>query len=507
MKLKALLVLPLLTLLSVDVISQNLTDALRYSQLLSGGSARVLGAGGSFGSLGGDFGVTSLNVAGLADYRSKELMVTLSYNQANTSTSMGSDVVGENNDGREVILEAISYVSHSKPYYSESLVTSNFGIGLIQLANFNQTFSFDAQTQGSIVEEWAAGANANFFGPFDEGLAEEAGAIYFEPAVDSYTHDYATGIFDQDGELVALDNQIAETVAKEQVVERSGSVNELVAAWAGKFRSGINVGIGLGLPFVSFTEDKFYEENDLTDFAGFNQLNFNESFTTSGVGVNLKLGVGYTIARQIRLGIGYQTPTFFRLDDAFLTSIVYDCDLCLDPNALNESPDGSSDYRLRTPMRTTFSIGYLLNKSKVKGFLNVDLQRIDYTSNSFNFTFDNNDPGEQAFQDQVNGEIENELRPTYNILLGGELVYGKWRVRGGTALIASPFFFDEGVYDTVISGGLGYRLNKVFFDLSAQFRNITEGYTPYTTFGGTPALPLQTTSDLIKVALTMGIKL
>ena len=46
--------------LSLSLISQNTDDALRYSYLTPSGTARVVGAGSSFGSLGGDIGVANI---------------------------------------------------------------------------------------------------------------------------------------------------------------------------------------------------------------------------------------------------------------------------------------------------------------------------------------------------------------------------------------------------------------------------------------------------------------
>ena len=154
----------ILLVLSISAYGQNLTDALRYSQLTSGGSARVMGAGGAFGAMGGDFGVTSLNVSGIADYRSSELIFSLSYNQANVTSTHEGEVVGENNDGKETIIENLAFIKHNKPY--GKMVTSNWAIGLQQYANYNQTIVFNTDTPGSIVERFALDANTDNYSAF-----------------------------------------------------------------------------------------------------------------------------------------------------------------------------------------------------------------------------------------------------------------------------------------------------------------------------------------------------
>ncbi len=47
------------------VIAQNVDDALRYSQIFYGGTARFMSMGGAFTALGGDISSLSQNPAGL----------------------------------------------------------------------------------------------------------------------------------------------------------------------------------------------------------------------------------------------------------------------------------------------------------------------------------------------------------------------------------------------------------------------------------------------------------
>ena len=56
--------------------AQDATDALRYSQLQFGGSARTLGIGGANVALGADYGTVSSNPAGLGLYQKSEIQIT-----------------------------------------------------------------------------------------------------------------------------------------------------------------------------------------------------------------------------------------------------------------------------------------------------------------------------------------------------------------------------------------------------------------------------------------------
>ena len=71
-----LITLFLATLIPALGMSQNATDALRYSRLQIGGTARYMSMGGAFGALGADFTNLSTNPGGLGLYRSSEFVFT-----------------------------------------------------------------------------------------------------------------------------------------------------------------------------------------------------------------------------------------------------------------------------------------------------------------------------------------------------------------------------------------------------------------------------------------------
>jgi hypothetical protein len=61
--------------LATALTAQSSADVLRYSFLQPGGTARFVGAGGAFGALGAEFGSLSQNPAGIALFRTNELVV------------------------------------------------------------------------------------------------------------------------------------------------------------------------------------------------------------------------------------------------------------------------------------------------------------------------------------------------------------------------------------------------------------------------------------------------
>src|SRR3954468_9976 len=66
--------------------AQNDIDAMRYSQLTFGGTARFASMAGSMGALGGDISTLSFNPAGIAIFKKTELTITPSLFSQRTSS-------------------------------------------------------------------------------------------------------------------------------------------------------------------------------------------------------------------------------------------------------------------------------------------------------------------------------------------------------------------------------------------------------------------------------------
>ena len=85
------LVISLIALLAVSttVMAQNEVDALRFSRLMYGGSARYMSLGGAYGAVGADFSATSTNPAGMGLYKRSEVSFTPSITTNKSSSTFG----------------------------------------------------------------------------------------------------------------------------------------------------------------------------------------------------------------------------------------------------------------------------------------------------------------------------------------------------------------------------------------------------------------------------------
>ena len=149
-----------------------------------------------------------------------------------------------------------------------------------------------------------------------------------------------------------------------------------------------------------------------------------------------------------------------------------------------------------------------MRTQSVKGFFNLDVQYVNYSTNRFNFNAFSNDASEIDFEREVNGEIDTQLQSTYNINLGGELAVDRFRVRAGLALIGSPYFVDgSSEYDKIYSLGGGVRGDRFYIDLAYQFRDFSEGYIPYRTLDEKRMQLITNESEISKLTLTLGYKI
>lgn len=492
----------LLSFLTTQIISQTVAEAVRYSFLNYSGTARTAGVGYSFGAMGGDFGAVALNPAGLADFRKSEIMFSPSFNNINSTAYLNADAASTFDDkvSSRMFLDNIGIVVASSP--GHKLITSNFAIGLNQLNNYTENISYSGTTEGSLTERFLQLGNGNsdefgtrnpdFLDDFEAGLAYEVGALYEDPNNSLY---YVTDFIESD------------QVSKNQRINRTGRMNELSFSWAAKFRNKIGLGISIGVPFVSFEELKSYVERDPNDdIPFFETLEYTENLTTSGTGINVKLGLNTTVAKIVRLGLAYHSPSYIGLNDSYSTALRYTYNDGTNNSFNSESPDGLFEYSVTTPGKFLASAGALLNISQdLKGFVNADFEYKDYGTSSFNLGDDSN---EIEFERELNDNISSDLQATTAFKLGAEIAYKMLRIRAGANLIGSPYVDESrNNVSNLYSFGLGLRKDRFYIDIAYLKDNSTTEYAPYRVIEDNRIQRVTNESSRNKVLFTFGFKL
>ena len=487
--------------------AQNFSDALRLSNFQVGGTARSIGAGSAMGAMGSDFSVMSTNPAGLGWYRGSEFVISPGvFNSSTTSTLLNDDNAFGIEENRANFNLNTFGVVFANANTNRDWRSANFAIGVNRLANFHQDFYYEGASTGSIVNRFQEQANSDTgFSDFESGLAFDVGALYQIDGDEFYSSDF--------------DIAPNAEVFKRQDVFTTGAINEFVISFAGNYKERLLIGGTVGVPIIRYEVEKEYREEDRGDAAEgnvpfFNALTYNENLSTSGTGINLKLGAIYRASQMLRLGLAVHSPTFMRLDDVYTASMGYNyTDQNGDFNFTAESPDGSFEYRLQTPWRFIGSAGFIINNGSLKradsnrdlmirvprgGFLSAEIEYLNYGENQFRYD------GFGDAERQVNATIADELTSAWNLRLGGEYAYDQFRVRAGYTLQQSPLQGDD-TTNSIISAGIGLHKKTFFIDMAYR-RQMNEAlYTPYLTFDA-PEQLVEQQSNLGQIVFTLGFR-
>ncbi len=490
MKLNKQFYLAVLMILTATFIqAQNETDAVRYSQYSQIGTARSLGMSNAMGALGADFSVLSTNPAGLAWFRKSVFELTPGMTKKEVNSLLTNDV--KNDVWRETKTKFNFHnIGLVRTMYrpGQKVATFNFGIGMNQLADFNRNFYFQGDSKGSIVNRFQELANgSDGFDEFESGVAFDAEALFDDPQDGFYDSD-----FDQTPDALTT---------KEQSVQTSGSIKEIVVGMAANVDEKVLVGLTMGLPIVSFTERKEYREVDngegaIGNVPTFDDLEYTEYLSTTGGGVNLKMGMIYRMSQAIRLGVAVHTPTLYELTDNYYTTMTYNYTLSDTPSqGYAASPDGVFTYSMRTPWRFIGSGAYVIGK---KGVISADLEYLDYSKAELIY----DDFIEQ--ERDANQLIAQNLKSALNFRVGGEVVLDIFRLRGGLEFNQSPIEGDETVR-TAFSLGAGVRTRGVFFDVAYKNATSKETYLPYRTYEA-PVQNVDNDNIVSNIVVTLGFR-
>ena len=444
----------------LETSAQTVEDALRYSRLQAGGTARSVSTGGALSAFGGDFGTLSVNPAGIGTYRKSTLVITPSLNITGIGSNFNEEAFSKNSANLKV--ENLGLV-FSRTDNNSDWKSVSFGVGINKLANFNQEFFYEGTTTGTIAQRWKN--NADGFAPddlyaFEEGIAYDALVLFGETADNIYS-------IDPDG---------TQDLYKEQTVTQTGDVTDLNLTLGGNYQHKLYVGVTIGMPIVDFELNKSYTEIDEAGISNeFNEMTFNENLSTTGIGFNAKLGIIYRASQKLRIGAAIHTPTFFTLSDEYDTDITSSLTL----NGIPETYEGLSpisnfSYNYISPFRAIGSVGLMLGKI---GFVSGDVEYVNYAAGQFDFSED--PEGER----DANDEILNNLGSAVNLRVGGEVRQGIFAFRAGVGYSMSPYqdtYEGAGEGRLNLSAGIGLREKSLFLDFGIVNNSYNSTYSPYT---------------------------
>ncbi len=477
---KNIIVIALLLGAAVTSFAQSPDDILRYSYFSQQGTARSVAIGGAMGSLGGDISTMYINPAGLAFYKTSDVVISPGFNlNANKANFRGTDF--SSNRSAFNIGTSGAVFGNSQPYSHNK--SEAFGIAISQTANFNNTIIYKGQNDLSSYSEQFTEEIANSgYSNFDQVISDPAYAFGTSLAIDTYLVD----TFNNGSLIKGLPEFIIDNggiLNQEKTIKTSGGIYEVALGYAANKNDKFYYGLTLGIPIVSYTRNTSFLESDGTDSAdnNFGYSQWNDKLTTNGVGFNGKFGLIYKPTEMVRLGFTLHTPTFYILTDRESADMTTNTENYTTDHTLSSSSSrfvdggiGSTRYLASTPWKFIASASYVFKEAsdvkQQRGFITADAEYVTYSSGHFSADGNNPTDEENAYYDALKSVIKANYKGAFNFRLGGELKFNTLMVRLGGGYYGNPYKdsqFKSNI--TQLGGGLGYRNKGVFVDLTYAY--------------------------------------
>ncbi len=454
-----ILILVMCILYTAISFAQNEVDALRYSQLTFGGTARSNGMAGAFGALGADFSGLSINPGGIAMYRKSELSFTPSiFSQTTTSNYNGvtaDDSKYNFNFGNIGITG--TFFNHQLKDGEKGWVSGHVGFGYNRTNNFHNRINIEgANSTSSLLDVYLGQANGLDFSKLDQFSSGLAFNTYLIDTVSGDNRKYYSPV-PYGG------------VYQRKSIETSGSMGETVFSFGGNYNNKLYLGATIGIPHIRYTEESDYNEKDHKDtIPGFQSFTMNQYVSTRGTGVNFKLGMIYRATDWFRFGLAYHSPSVFTMHDEYKYSMKSQFD---NGNSYNEdSPSGTFDYTFTTPSRTIASLAFVIQK---RAIISADYEFVDYSTARLHSS-------PNIFLD-ANAQVRKKYTQASNVRLGAEVRFDPFVVRAGYALYGNPYKANVNTDASRSSYtlGFGFREKDYYLDFAYVLTTYKEDYYLY----------------------------
>lgn len=499
--------------------AQGASDALQYSRLQFGGTARTQGIGGANVALGADFGNLTSNPAGLGLYQKSEAHITpgIGIGQGDGRID-GNPAATANETKNSFHLASIGLVfATRRPDNDQS---SNwrggaFALGFSRVADFNSASRY----QGTLNR------NQSYLSSF-QGVANQTRGQAAFNALDNQVNNnnYTSGlgllygaylsniVSSRSGadSAVVLRRQ-GNTVTQGEVISNSGSVSQFDIGYGGNYRDRLYIGGAIGIVTSNYTQTRTLTESDNDPNTHFNSLASRTELKTKGNGFNARLGVIYRVVDNLRLGASVQTPTYIRLTDTFSETLRANysaqgtdrvpSDLPVGDAPAVSRPTNDYDYALTTPFRANGGVALTLGKH---GFLTGDVEYVGYGQARLHSTPQNANGDDYSFA-QENSDIQNQYQSTVNLRFGAEGRFDVFRVRLGYARYGDPYKADTNNerVQNFYTAGAGLRQGNFFLDAAVMYTTYDRLYTPYNLGGLEPLIKVNNTR--YTTAVTAGV--
>ncbi|MFT3936150.1 MAG: outer membrane protein transport protein [Chitinophagaceae bacterium] len=469
-------------------------DALKFGWFGPNGTARAQAIGGAVGALGADISATYSNPAGLAFYKTRDFVISPGFSFLNNNSNFRGD---SKTDSKSFFnLGTSGFVFGSSNNFSK-WNGGAFSIAVSTIANFNSRISYTGKNNfSSYGEQYAAEAASS---GIDINSIPGSTDVSIGTRLAAYTYliDTLTIPGNNSPDVVSmaqwdnLRNKGTFLVSQQNTIVTTGGITEIALGFAGTRLDKLYLGGSLGIPIVNYTKNSVLTE---TDISGNNNNNFEhstltETYTTKGVGLNVKLGAIYRPTEALRIGLAVHSPSFYGLKDTYYATMTTNTENYVHNN--NSTITASSDqtlqtypqykYDLSTPWRFMLSGAYVINGvedvKQQRGFITADVEYITYKTNKYRSAEEVND---NTYYNGVNQAIKAYYKNAFNFRVGGEVKFNTIMARLGFSYYMTPYNDTELKANRMfVSGGLGYRNKGIFFDIAYVYGVTKDVNFPY----------------------------
>lgn len=472
--------------------AQYLQDVLRFSSNQPGSTARFKAIGNAQTSLGGDISSIAGNPAGLGFFSQSDFSVSLDFlNNINKAGYFGQDTetklnkTGLNQIG---VVFNIPSTRNRGSSLTDGWLNFNVGIGYFKNNNYNGTVGYAGTNNGSTFAHFLA----------DE--LERGNTVEGNFGWDSYLLDRSEMDIDNPyyyPSVLEKDN------FQKNVMSERGHHSTTNISFGSNYSNKLYLGFSLGLTSFKYDYDQKFEEfgytksyddilreNPYSDFLNPDndayqlleaeyELAYNYQQKNRGTGINGTFGVIYKPISQVNIGISATTPTWYSITDeatTFFDTWYFDNEEATSAYHTFNSDEVQDyiEYNLKTPYKISGGISAILGR----GMISADVDYIDYGSMRFSGS-DNLGSQKQPLDDSMNEDIRATYTGAVNFRVGGEyLIADNFLVRAGYGQQGSPYKNTD-LSTQTISGGLGYRVNNMYLDLTYQHRSPEYTGSPY----------------------------
>ncbi|MEX2588722.1 MAG: hypothetical protein WD334_00870, partial [Chitinophagales bacterium] len=440
---------------SVWTLAQSPYEALRYSETTFLGSSRGRALSGAFGALGADFTAIGINPGGVGMFRKSEFVATLGLqarsNFSGYANSETDDLRVRANIPNIGFIYTKLFVDDSGRKTKGKWTSFNFAVGINRTADFNEHRFWESKNaRRSLLPALANELNGLGPNQISMGTASAEAVMgwnsYLLNPLPNDTLSYSS---------VTDNREITQRINS----EIQGGINDISITLGANYNDRLYFGVYLGIPVLRYTENITHRELDEENaYTGFDNFRMEQELSTMGIGFNTRVGLLYRVNNYFRVGASIHSPTFYGLQDEFSGSISSDLDTT---THRYETAEGSFDYSLSTPWRFNASTAVLFGKY---GFFSLDYEYVDYRKARYFL-----DSDYSTFENVLNESVDNIAQNASNIRAGVEFAIGMFRIRGGYAIYGSSLSGESFLgrnSGQMASGGVGFRLEKVYLDFA-----------------------------------------